>query len=43
MGDYNNDGLLDLYIARGNVGGQGDMEDALYRNAFLELESAIRS
>jgi hypothetical protein len=31
-GDYNNDGFLDLYIARGNLSGQGNMEDTLYKN-----------
>jgi hypothetical protein len=31
-GDYNNDGFLDLYIARGNVNGQGALQDTLYRN-----------
>ena len=30
-GDYNNDGLLDLYVARGDQGG-GPFENTLYRN-----------
>jgi hypothetical protein len=30
-GDYNNDGLLDLYVARGNQGG-GPFQNTLYRN-----------
>ena len=30
-GDYNNDGLLDLYVTRGNQGG-GPYENTLYRN-----------
>jgi hypothetical protein len=31
-GDYNNDGLLDLYVARGHLGTKGTMADTLYRN-----------
>ena len=31
-GDYNNDGFLDLYIARGNLSGNGTLLDTLYRN-----------
>ena len=30
-GDYNNDGLLDLYVTRGNQGG-GPFQNTLYRN-----------
>lgn len=31
-GDYNNDGFVDLYVARGNLGGTGTLKDTLYRN-----------
>ena len=31
-GDYDNDGLLDLYISRGKQTGLGDLGDTLYRN-----------
>ncbi len=31
-GDYNNDGLLDLYISRGEPRGQGYLRDTLYKN-----------
>jgi enediyne biosynthesis protein E4 len=31
-GDYNNDGLLDLYVARGHQGTKGITADTLYRN-----------
>jgi hypothetical protein len=32
VGDYNNDGFLDLYIARRNLNGDGTLQDTLYRN-----------
>lgn len=31
-GDYNNDGLVDLYISRGSPTGNGYLTDTLYRN-----------
>jgi len=31
-GDFNNDGLLDLYISRGKQSGLGDLGNVLYRN-----------
>ena len=31
-GDYNNDGLLDLYISRGTTSGNGALGNTLYRN-----------
>jgi hypothetical protein len=31
-GDYNNDGFLDLYVARGHQGSDGQTADTLYRN-----------
>ena len=31
-GDYDNDGLLDLYISRGKQNGLGDLGNTLYRN-----------
>jgi hypothetical protein len=31
-GDYNNDGLIDLYVSRGSSNGKGDQNNSLYRN-----------
>jgi hypothetical protein len=31
-GDYDNDGLLDLYISRGSANGTGNQNNSLYRN-----------
>lgn len=43
-GDYDNDGLLDLYISRGKQSGLGDLGNTLYRNngngTFTELANA---
>lgn len=47
-GDYNNDGLLDLYIARGHLdgSGKGDLTDSLYKNkgdgTFTDVTQAAR-
>ena len=42
-GDYNNDGLLDLYVSRGKGTGGGIQNDSLYRNngdgTFTEVSS----
>ncbi len=43
-GDYDNDGLLDLYISRGKQSGLGDLGNTLYRNngngTFTEVANA---
>ncbi|MEO7723502.1 MAG: CRTAC1 family protein, partial [Chthoniobacterales bacterium] len=43
-GDYNNDGLLDLYVSHGSSNGKGNQKNTLYRNngdgTFTEVAAA---
>ena len=43
-GDYNNDGLIDLYVPHGNSSGNGNQRNVLYRNngdgTFIEVAQA---